>query len=322
MELYSDFSLWDEDELFVRNEGAVEQSALTILTTPIGGRFFRPDFGSYLNETLFELNDNLSSASLRNSVIAALKQWDTRIELDNAATTVAHGTPTEPHRLDLNLSFKVRGFDGKKIILREEFTGGVTPFKAPECRPFFPDRKDITTGTSIQPLEVTFTPRPNAGLAPLPVMFEVAVSGGMLSAWTLTFGDGSDAVVGGRLGYSTNVPHTYVKTGIYRATLDWTSVSGISGKLYGLVKVIGLSRACALPMTVRLENDTIAEKKFLLSPVEMEGLTVKCPLTVSGRWDGETYINLVNKNLDPKLTGTELVSFFKDGSLITVWAWS
>lgn len=318
MTLYEDFDLWGEADS-VLNEDAVKQSALSILTTPLGSRFFQPEFGSKVEDTLFELNDVVGEAVLRNNILAALKTWDTRIVIDSSKTKITRSE--DPHELFAVVVFGVAGFAERNVVLSEGFSGGPTPMKAPQCRPFYPDRLTVSPGPGI--LQVALTPSPPAGIAPLPVVFAVSVQGLAFREWSLTFGDGSEPVRGKRLAATTaQIPHTYTRSGIYRATLRWVTEAGDEGSRKATVKVIELSAKCALPFKVRLLDNSVVTRRFLLAPFEIDGLTHKSPLVVSGRWDGQTYVYLVsgNINLSSFLKKVEPLTFVRDGSPITAWA--
>lgn len=56
----------------------VEQSIMSILTTPIGSRFFLYDYGSRLDELLFEPNDIVLEDLLRLFIFESLIKWEKR----------------------------------------------------------------------------------------------------------------------------------------------------------------------------------------------------------------------------------------------------
>jgi phage baseplate assembly protein W len=89
----------------------LKQSVRDILTTPIGSRVMRRDYGS----RLFELIDNPTNPETIADIIAAtasaLKQWESRIEVTKVLVTSA--TPGE---VMLNIEGKYKP-DGQRITL-------------------------------------------------------------------------------------------------------------------------------------------------------------------------------------------------------------
>lgn len=56
----------------------IENSILTILTTPIGSRYFLGDFGSRLDDYRFEPNDEVLMRLLRVGIMDAVGKWEKR----------------------------------------------------------------------------------------------------------------------------------------------------------------------------------------------------------------------------------------------------
>lgn len=56
----------------------IDQSIGSILATPIGSKFFLPEYGSRLHELIFEMNDEVLIGLLRQFVFEALRKWEKR----------------------------------------------------------------------------------------------------------------------------------------------------------------------------------------------------------------------------------------------------
>lgn len=56
----------------------IENSIIMILMTPLGTRYFQPDFGSNLLENYFEPNDEILATLLRTDTLDALQKWEKR----------------------------------------------------------------------------------------------------------------------------------------------------------------------------------------------------------------------------------------------------
>lgn len=83
---------------------SVIQSAISILTTPIGSRFMLRSYGSRIEELQFEPNDKVLENMLRLFVIDALSEWERRAEFKDATITF----PVEqPDRVDVQVFFRI-----------------------------------------------------------------------------------------------------------------------------------------------------------------------------------------------------------------------
>lgn len=67
----------------------IKGSITMILTTPIGSRYFNPSFGSRLYELLWEPNDLVLAASLRDFTADAISKWEKRIEIQDVSVVTA-----------------------------------------------------------------------------------------------------------------------------------------------------------------------------------------------------------------------------------------
>lgn len=66
----------------------VNQSITHILSTPIGSRVMRRDFGSRLHELPFEVLDETTVALVQHFVIEAIVRWEKRIRLAGVQVTL------------------------------------------------------------------------------------------------------------------------------------------------------------------------------------------------------------------------------------------
>lgn len=62
----------------VTDFAVIEQSILDILNTPQGSRLLLPEYGSRLHECMFEPNDHVVKALLRQFVKEAIENWEKR----------------------------------------------------------------------------------------------------------------------------------------------------------------------------------------------------------------------------------------------------
>ncbi len=73
-----------------REHEHIRESILQILGTRPGERFMNPEFGSRLNDLLFEQNDEVLKGLIRHYVIDAINRWEKRAVI----TGVSFDQPT------------------------------------------------------------------------------------------------------------------------------------------------------------------------------------------------------------------------------------
>ena len=84
------------DVVTIRNEHAIKRSVKNILFTILGEKPFIPLFGSVINESLFDLNTNLSEIRITDEIKSSLLNYEPRI--DNIEVTVQ----VAPDRNEMN----------------------------------------------------------------------------------------------------------------------------------------------------------------------------------------------------------------------------
>ncbi len=89
----------------VRHEQDIEQAIRILLGTNPGERVMRPDFGSGLEEFLFEPITVSTLERIKRRVRDALIDHEARIDVENVTTTPA-GAP--PNRIDIGIEYRVR----------------------------------------------------------------------------------------------------------------------------------------------------------------------------------------------------------------------
>ena len=84
------------DVVTIRNEDAIKRSVKNIIFTILGEKPFIPLFGSAINESLFDLNTNLSEIRITDEIKSSLLNYEPRI--DNIEVTVQ----VAPDRNEMN----------------------------------------------------------------------------------------------------------------------------------------------------------------------------------------------------------------------------
>ena len=80
------------DVLTVSNEDAIKRSVKNIIFTILGEKPFLPQFGSVINEALFDLNTNLNEIRVIDEIRTSLLNYEPRIDNIDVNVTVAPDT--------------------------------------------------------------------------------------------------------------------------------------------------------------------------------------------------------------------------------------
>ena len=67
------------DVVTIRDEDAIKRSVKNIIFTILGEKPFEPDFGSTVNESLFDLSTSLNEIRIADDITASLKRYEPRI---------------------------------------------------------------------------------------------------------------------------------------------------------------------------------------------------------------------------------------------------
>ena len=76
------------DVVTIRNEDAIKRSVRNIIFTILGEKPFEPNFGSVINQSLFDLNTNLSEIRVSDEIKQSLLSYEPRIDNIVATTTI------------------------------------------------------------------------------------------------------------------------------------------------------------------------------------------------------------------------------------------
>ena len=80
------------DVLTIRDEDAIKRSVRNIIFTILGEKPFEPNFGSVINESLFDLNTNLNEIRVSDEIRSSLLNYEPRISNIDVTVTVAPDT--------------------------------------------------------------------------------------------------------------------------------------------------------------------------------------------------------------------------------------
>ena len=76
------------DLVVIKNEDAIKKSVKNIIFTILGEKPFEPDFGSVMNQSLFDLNTNLSEIRVSDEIKASLDNYEPRIDNINVSVSI------------------------------------------------------------------------------------------------------------------------------------------------------------------------------------------------------------------------------------------
>ena len=68
------------DVVTIRDEDAIKRSVRNIIFTILGEKPFEPDFGSVMNESLFDLSTSLSEIRISDEITSSLNNYEPRID--------------------------------------------------------------------------------------------------------------------------------------------------------------------------------------------------------------------------------------------------
>ena len=80
------------DVVTIRDEDAIKRSVKNIVFTILGEKPFEPNFDSVINESLFDLNTNLSEIRVSDEIRSSLLNYEPRISNIDVTVTVAPDT--------------------------------------------------------------------------------------------------------------------------------------------------------------------------------------------------------------------------------------
>ena len=71
----------NDDLIALKNSSAIARSIRNIVFTQPGEKFFNPDFGSRITESLFENMDEVSALAIRDEIENSIKNFEPRVNV-------------------------------------------------------------------------------------------------------------------------------------------------------------------------------------------------------------------------------------------------
>lgn len=97
----------NNDLIVLKNENAIARSVRNIVFTVPGEKMFNPDFGTKINDSLFELLDDTSAAVIKDQIEYSLTTFEPRISIINVIVV----PDFENNGFDVEISYRIIGAD-------------------------------------------------------------------------------------------------------------------------------------------------------------------------------------------------------------------
>ena len=110
----------------IGEEGDIEQSLYLILTTRLGERVMRPDFGSSLQDQVFDSFDLTTGTLLETQIRLALQTYEARVSVEKVQVT--QEDPYEG-RILIEISYRVLSSNAQRnLVFPFYLQGGNSPY--------------------------------------------------------------------------------------------------------------------------------------------------------------------------------------------------
>ena len=97
----------NEDLIALKNSSAIARSIRNIVFTQPGEKFFNPEFGSRVSESLFEIVDEVSSIGIRDEIRSSLINYEPRVKLLDVVVI----PNVDDNEMNVTVKYKIIGID-------------------------------------------------------------------------------------------------------------------------------------------------------------------------------------------------------------------
>lgn len=110
---FKDFSLSfkkhpiTNDIIAIFNEDAIKNSVVNLIRTRVGERFFQPQLGTSIEDSLFELTTTEISFTIENEINQVLRNYEPRI----LVTDINIDVRPEDNELEITISYNIIGIE-------------------------------------------------------------------------------------------------------------------------------------------------------------------------------------------------------------------
>ena len=97
----------NDDLIGLKNTSAIARSLKNIVFTQPGEKFFNPDFGSRISESLFENVDDVSALAIEDEIRSSIINFEPRVNLLN----VSVNPNPDDNEMNVVIQYEVTGID-------------------------------------------------------------------------------------------------------------------------------------------------------------------------------------------------------------------
>ena len=97
----------NDDLIGLKNTNAIARSLKNIVFTQPGEKFFNPEFGSRVSESLFEVVDEVSTIAIRDEIRSSIINYEPRVNLLNVSV---NPNPDE-NEMNVSVKYEIVGID-------------------------------------------------------------------------------------------------------------------------------------------------------------------------------------------------------------------
>ena len=97
----------NDDLIALKNTSAIARSLRNIVFTQPGEKFFQPEFGSRVTESLFDIADEVSALSIRDEIQSSIINYEPRVKLLDV-TVIPNPQENE---MNVTIEYEIVGLD-------------------------------------------------------------------------------------------------------------------------------------------------------------------------------------------------------------------
>ena len=97
----------NNDLIGLKDSSAIARSIRNIVFTQPGEKFFEPDFGSRVSESLFENVDEVSALTIRDEIRSSIINYEPRVKL---IEVIVRPNPDE-NEMNVTITYEITGVD-------------------------------------------------------------------------------------------------------------------------------------------------------------------------------------------------------------------
>ena len=97
----------NDDLIALKNSSAIARSIRNIVFTQPGEKFFNPEFGSRVSESLFEVVDQVSTIAIRDEIRSSIINYEPRVKLLDVVVI----PNVDDNEMNVTVKYKIIGID-------------------------------------------------------------------------------------------------------------------------------------------------------------------------------------------------------------------